>query len=117
MGVGPGAHGRLTLDGVRTATVAHRRIADYVAGVSGRTPWSERDAQTAADAAEERLLLALRTTEGAPVTLLSALGLSAECAPVADLIADGFLMLKADRLIATERGRTVLDGVLKALLT
>ena len=117
MGVGPGAHGRLTLDGVRTATVAHRRIADYVAGVSGLTPWSERDAQTAADAAEERSLLALRTTEGAPVALLSALGLSPEDAPVADLIADGFLMLKADRLITTERGRPVLDGVLKALLT
>ena len=31
--------------------------------------------------------------------------------------ADGFLMLKAERLIATERGRPVLDGVLKALLT
>lgn len=117
LGLGPGAHGRLTLDGVRTATVAHHRIADYVAGVSGLTPWSERDAQTAADAAEERLLLALRTTEGAPVALLSALGLSAERAPVADLIADGFLMLKAERLIATERGRPVLDGVLKALLT
>lgn len=117
LGVGPGAHGRLTLDGVRTATVAHRRIADYVAGVSGLTPWSERDAQTAADAAEERLLLALRTTEGAPVALLSALGLSPEGAPVADLIADGFLTLKAERLIATERGRPVLDGVLKALLT
>lgn len=117
LGLGPGAHGRLTLDGVRTATVAHRRIAGYVAGVSGLTPWSERDAQTAADAAEERLLLALRTTEGAPVALLSALGLSAERAPVADLIADGFLMLKTERLIATERGRPVLDGVLKALLT
>ncbi|MEW6538311.1 MAG: radical SAM family heme chaperone HemW [Pseudomonadota bacterium] len=117
LGVGPGAHGRLTLDGVRTATVAHRRIADYVAGVSGLTPWSERDAQTAADAAEERLLLALRTTEGAPVALLSTLGLSPEDAPVAHLIGDGFLMLKADRLIATERGRPVLDGVLKALLT
>ncbi|KIC60797.1 coproporphyrinogen III oxidase [Brevundimonas nasdae] len=117
LGVGPGAHGRLTLDGVRTATVAHRRIADYVAGVLDRTPWSERDAQTAADAAEERLLLALRTTEGAPVALLSALGLSPEGAPVADLIGDGFLTLKAERLIATERGRPVLDGVLKALLT
>lgn len=117
LGVGPGAHGRLTLDGVRTATVAHRRIADYAAGVSGLTPWSEQDPQTPADAAEERLLLALRTTEGAPVALLSALGLSPEDAPVADLIADGFLMLKADRLIASERGRPVLDGVLKALLT
>lgn len=117
LGLGPGAHGRLTLDGVRTATVAHRRIADYVAGVSAGTPWSDRDAQSHADAAEERFLLALRTTEGAPVALLSALDLSPTRAPVADLIADGFLMLQDGRLIATARGRPVLDGVLKALLT
>ncbi|WP_425986510.1 radical SAM family heme chaperone HemW [Brevundimonas sp. TWP1-2-1b1] len=117
LGLGPGAHGRLTLDGVRTATVAHRRIADYVVGVSAGTPWSDRDAQSPADAAEERFLLALRTTEGAPVGLLSALDLSPARAPVADLIADGFLMLQDDRLIATARGRPVLDGVLKALLT
>ena len=117
LGLGPGAHGRLTLDGVRTATVAHRRIADYVAGVSAGTPWSDRDAQTPADAAEERFLLALRTTEGAPVGLLTALDLSPARAPVSDLIADGFLMLQDDRLIATASGRPVLDGVLKALLT
>jgi len=117
LGLGPGAHGRLTLDGVRTATVAHRRIADYVAGVSAAAPWSDRDAQTSADAAEERFLLALRTTEGAPTALLSPLGLSPDRAPVAGLIADGFLILQNDRLIATARGRPVLDGVLKALLT
>ena len=29
LGLGPGAHGRLTLDGVRTATVAHRRIGEH----------------------------------------------------------------------------------------
>ena len=117
LGLGPGAHGRLTLDGVRTATVAHRRIADYVAGVATNTPWVDREAQGPADAAEERLLLGLRTTEGAPVALLSPLNLSAVRAPVADLIADGFLQLQNDRLIATTRGRPVLDGVLKALLT
>jgi oxygen-independent coproporphyrinogen-3 oxidase len=117
LGLGPGAHGRLTLDGVRTATVAHRRIADYVAGVHEGAPWASCDAQPSAEAAEERLLLGLRTTEGAPAALLSTLGLSLERAPVADLIADGFLILQDDQLIATPRGRPVLDGVLKALLT
>lgn len=117
LGLGPGAHGRLTLGGVRTATVAHRRIADYVAGVEAGAPWSDREDLTPADAAEERLLLALRTTEGAPADLLSALDLSLETAPVLDLIADGFLTLRRGRLIATERGRPVLDGVLKVLLT
>jgi len=117
LGLGPGAHGRLTLDGVRTATVAHRRIGDYVAGVGQDAPWSEREALTRADAAEERLLLALRTTEGAPSSLLADLDLAPDRAPVADLVADGFLALTAGHLVATPKGRPVLDGVLKALLT
>lgn len=117
LGLGPGAHGRLTLDGVRTATVAHRRIADYVSGVASGAPWSDREALSPRDAAEERLLLGLRTTEGAPAALLKALDLSGEDGPVADLVAEGFLTMRAGRLIATPRGRPVLDGVLKALLT
>lgn len=117
LGLGPGAHGRLTLDGVRTATVAHRRIADYVSGVASGAPWSDREVLSSRDAAEERLLLGLRTTEGAPAALLKALDLSGEDGPVADLVAEGFLTMRAGRLIATPRGRPVLDGVLKALLT
>jgi oxygen-independent coproporphyrinogen-3 oxidase len=117
LGLGPGAHGRLTLDGVRTATVAHRRIADYVSGVASGAPWSDREALSSRDAAEERLLLGLRTTEGAPAALLAALDLSGADGPVADLVAEGFLTMRAGRLIATPRGRPVLDGVLKALLT
>ncbi len=117
LGLGPGAHGRLTLDGVRTATVAHRRIADYVAGVATQAPWAERDALSSADAAEERLLLGLRTVEGVPTSLLAELNLSPASPPVSDLIADGFLTVSSGRLIATARGRPVLDGVLKALLT
>lgn len=117
LGLGPGAHGRLTLDGVRTATVAHRRIADYVAGVAARTPWVEREALSPADAAEERLLLGLRTVEGVPIGLLTDLGLEPGSPPVADLTAGGFLALSNGRLVATPRGRPVLDGVLKALLT
>ena len=117
LGLGPGAHGRLTLEGRRTATVARRRIADYVAGVRAGTPWTECERLDAAGAAEERLLLGLRTVEGAPVRLLASLGLSAEAGAAADLVADGFLTVTAGRLIATPRGRPVLDGVLKALLT
>ena len=117
LGLGPGAHGRLTLEGVRTATVAHRRIADYVAGVARQEPWFEREALETRDAAEERLLLGLRTVEGASRDLLGALDMSPETAPLADLIADGFLSLAEGRLAATDRGRPVLDGVLKALLT
>jgi putative oxygen-independent coproporphyrinogen III oxidase len=117
LGVGPGAHGRLTLAGVRTATVAHRGIGPYVAGVAAGSPWTERQPQTPAEAAEEQVLLGLRTVEGVPLSHLAALGLTPGAAPLADLIADGFLVRVTDRVAATPRGRPVLDAILKVLLT
>lgn len=117
LGLGPGAHGRLTLEGVRTATVAHRRIGDYVAGVEAGVPWAEVEALDERGAAEEALLLGLRTVEGAAGRHLATLGLSAEHGPLADLIEEGFVTLSSGRLVATARGRPLLDAVLGRLLT
>lgn len=113
----PGAHGRLTLDGVRTATVAHRGIADYTTGVAANAPWTERDNQSPLEAAEERLLLGLRTVEGVSLTDLAALDLSPDRGRLADLLADGFLTRTDEHIAATATGRPLLDAVLKALLT
>lgn len=113
VGVGPGAHGRLTLDGARTATVAHRGIADYVAGVETRAPWTERTALDAAEADEERVLLGLRTVEGVEAGALTRLGLDGG---VDGLVEDGFLIRRGSRVVATAKARPVLDGVLRALL-
>ena len=116
LGLGPGAHGRLTLEGARTATVAHKGIGDYVAGVAAGAPWSERETQSARDAAEEKVLLGLRTVEGVALADLAALGRPMGAEPLAGLIGDGFLTVKAGRVCATATGRPVLDGVLRSLL-
>lgn len=116
VGVGPGAHGRVTLAGTRTATVAHRSIAGYIGGVAEGSPWAERTGQSPLEAAEERILLGLRTVEGVPADLLARLGLSPDAGPLGALIADGFLAETSGRIAATASGRPVLDGVLKALL-
>ena len=113
VGVGPGAHGRLTLDGARTATVAHRGIADYLAGVGAGQPWSEDQQLSPPEADEERLLLGLRTVEGVDRGLIEAMGLT----PRADALSDqGLLVESGGRIAATAHGRQVLDGVLRALL-
>ena len=117
LGLGPGAHGRLTLTGERTATVAHRRIPDYVAGVAAGTPWVEQETLDPQGAAEELVLLGLRTVEGVSLTTLQILSLSDQTAPLADLLADGFLTLTQGRVAATASGRPVLDAVLRTLLT
>ncbi|WP_309627013.1 radical SAM family heme chaperone HemW [Brevundimonas sp.] len=117
VGIGPGAHGRLTLDGVRTATVARRRIADYVEGVAAGTPWSEHETQDPRAAAEERLLLGLRTVEGVTLADLADLAALDLTTRVDGLVEDGFLAVADGRVAATATGRPVLDAVLKALLT
>ncbi len=117
VGVGPGAHGRLTQDGMRVASVARHRIADYVAGVASGEPWIERQALHGREAAEERLLLGLRTTEGVPLVLLESLELDPGSARVTSLVDGGFVAVADGRLAATARGRPVLDAVLKTLLT
>lgn len=117
LGLGPGAHGRLTLNGVRTATVAHRGIADYVTGVAGGAPWSEHQPLSPTDAAEEKVLLGLRTVEGVALAELDTLGRTVGRGALADLIADGFLEVEAGRVRATAMGRPVLDSVLGKLLT
>jgi putative oxygen-independent coproporphyrinogen III oxidase len=117
MGVGPGAHGRLTLDGVRTATVAHRGVGAYVAGVAARSPWAQEDRLDALATAEERILLGLRTVEGAALADLARLGRSTGSGSLGSLIEDGFLEAQAGQVTATASGRPVLDAVLKVLLT
>ena len=67
-------------------------------------------------AAEERVLLGLRTVEGVALEYLAVLDRSVTAGPLAGLIADGFLTMAAGRVVATAAGRPVLDGVLRALL-
>ena len=114
LGVGPGAHGRLTLTGARTATVGQRKVPDYISAVRETgVGWAEVEPLSPVEAAEERLMLGLRTTEGVAQAALAPLDLKARILP---LVQDGFLSITESRLTATPRGRKVLDAVLRALL-
>ena len=114
VGAGPGAHGRLTIDGARVATVAHARAADYIAAVE-RTGLGleDREILGAVAAAEERLMLGLRVSEGVPLAELRALAL----ARLDELAQAGLLVRRNDRLVATPSGRLVLDRVISELVT
>lgn len=117
VGVGPGAHGRLTLHGVRTATEAARKVGDYVARV-GETSLGFRDPEplSPVEAAEERLLMGLRTYEGVGFEELAALGLTAGHPAVVGLVEQGLLAADPKGLRATPAGRFVLDGVTRDLI-
>jgi oxygen-independent coproporphyrinogen-3 oxidase len=116
LGVGPGAHGRLSQNGSRTATATASRVADYIArveatgvGVTDRSRLSPREVAT------ERLLMGLRTDEGVVWSELAALALGPGHRVVTDLAAGGWLAVGSERLAATAKGRRVLDHITGAL--
>jgi oxygen-independent coproporphyrinogen-3 oxidase len=112
LGVGPGAHGRLTRAGVRMATEAALAIPDYLARVRETgSGLSLTETLSPEAAAEERLLMGLRTVEGVSIAELSALPLS----KLPDLEQAGFVRQLGGRLYATALGRPVLDRVIAEL--
>ena len=118
VGAGPGAHGRLTLEGVRTATQAADRPADYIRRV-GETGvgFASREALSPIEAAEERVLLGLRIEAGVPFAELTALRLSAGHPTVRRLAELGLIAPDPLRLRATPAGRRVLDSLTAELAT
>ncbi|WP_322112132.1 radical SAM family heme chaperone HemW [Arboricoccus pini] len=121
-GIGPGAHGRLTLaDGRRVATRTERLPERWLRNV-------ERDGHalvettivTDGEQVVECLMMGLRLSEGVSLTRLERLrgleGPRLDPAALRMLVDGGFVRLTGDRLVATASGRAMLDAVLRRLL-
>ena len=121
IGVGPGAHGRLTMGDVKYATRQRRTPERWLVAVETAGIGIEQMAAIDRDSAvEEMLMMGLRLTEGVARTRLErAAGREAEALfgnNLAPLVEGGFLTLDRDRLAATAIGRQRLNAVLAALL-
>ncbi|MBI3709460.1 MAG: coproporphyrinogen III oxidase, partial [Proteobacteria bacterium] len=121
VGVGPGAHGRLTIDGIKTATRQEKAPETWLAAVDARGHGTaERRAIAPDEAAREALLMGLRLAEGidgARFALATGRAL-ADCLDserLRRLIARGFVHRDASRLAATPQGRKVLNAVIAEL--
>ena len=117
-GVGPGAHGRLQLDGRRIATAAIRlpeRWRDAVARHSHGL--AEQTEITHADAAREHLLMNLRLTEGLDLAAYEQRwGARPAVGKIAPLVKQGLLAQDGDILRATPQGRLLLNALIAELL-
>lgn len=121
-GIGPGAHGRLTLGGIKQATRAHRapelwleRVRDHGHGAHGfeTVDFAERG--------REALMMGLRLAEGVPFSRIE----SETGAAFSDFVNpdrvriledEGLLTLAPGGLAATPQGRQKLNAVLSFLL-
>jgi putative oxygen-independent coproporphyrinogen III oxidase len=122
LGVGPGAHGRLTLDRVKHATRQIRAPETWLTAVESTGRGTEETTPlTAAQRFEELLMMGLRLTEGIPRTRFRA-ELDAEPEALLDprglqnLVEGGFVTLDFERLAATAAGRQRLNAVLAMLI-
>ncbi|HKP26288.1 MAG TPA: radical SAM family heme chaperone HemW [Dongiaceae bacterium] len=123
VGIGPGAHGRLTLGGDKVATRQHRAPEAWLDLVE-RDGHATRQSDLVArpERLSEILMMGLRLKEGVPLGRIeqeSALPFAqaVDAARLKRLIDGGFLALDGDRLAATQSGRQRLDAVLAALVT
>jgi oxygen-independent coproporphyrinogen-3 oxidase len=117
-GIGPGAHGRLTLDSTRFATEAERQPTPWLTRTLA-TPGSAEttDRLTADDRASEYLMFALRLREGASLSRFAALaGQPLSPSALAEVEALGLVARDGDRICTTDRGVMMLNGILRALL-
>ena len=121
-GIGPGAHGRVSVAGDLRATRRHR----------APEPWAERverqghgtthdDPVTPAERAREMLLMGLRLAEGIDETRFAlrtgmALDDAVEPGVLAQAIDAGYMTRAQGRMLATHEGRLRLDALLGALV-
>lgn len=116
-GIGPGAHGRLTLANGRMATETPLAPAAWLEAVETEgSGESLRSILSLQDQAAEYLMMSLRLQEGTDITRLSRLGCDLLPSRLSHLAELGLVDIADTRLRATASGRMVLNAVLRDLL-
>jgi putative oxygen-independent coproporphyrinogen III oxidase len=122
VGIGPGAHGRLTTGGGKFATRQHRAPEAWLDLVEKNGHATrQRGLVPRAERLNEMLMMGLRLKEGVPVARIEEesgqlLVQALDPARVQRLVDGGFLSLSEGSLAATRSGRQRLDAVLAALV-
>ena len=117
VGVGPGAHARLTIDGQRTALNTHlapqkwlESNAEFGHGIQ------ETEALSLEDQATEYLMMSMRLAEGSDLNRFEKMSSRISPSRLAQLQEMGMVNVEGKRLFATAKGRPVLNSVLAELL-
>ena len=118
VGVGPGAHGRLTHGGERVALASVRAPEAWLAAAEAGDPGvTAREAIGGPDQAIEMTMMGLRLAEGIDLGRYAALaGTALPDDRIAELDLLGLVERESGRLRTTAAGRPLLDAVLRRLL-
>ena len=116
-GIGPGAHGRLTINGQKLATVGWSMPDRWISTAERGDGTKDSTPLSALDQAQEYLLLGLRISEGIDLDRLTTFGRSyVDDNKIDELVSLGMVTRRGNRLAATSRGRLVLNAVIEELM-
>ena len=118
LGIGPGAHGRLTHARRRSATICYSNPKRWLDEVAKNSAEQSREALTRDDEATEFLLMGLRLREGIDPSRYALLaGKPLDQTSVEHLAAIGMITTDSGRLTVTDQGFRVLNSVTAELLS
>lgn len=113
VGIGPGAHGRVTQDGIRVATEQARMPAAWLRGDNRETT----ESLSGPDQAVEFLMMGLRVEGGIDLARFERLaGYPLPAAKISELQDMGLLTATETHISVSNQGFTLLNGVLRTLL-
>ncbi|SHH61038.1 oxygen-independent coproporphyrinogen-3 oxidase [Marivita hallyeonensis] len=112
VGVGPGAHGRVTVNGIRKATESWKQPEAWLKAVSDGTGIRSSSSLNQQDIADERLIMGLRLSEGLHIDDVSEI---LDEPRLHALIEDGLVWKSDTHIGATEKGRPLLNHLISQL--
>lgn len=117
VGVGPGAHGRLTLAGDRFASEAPKTPGAWLAlvesGAAGERP---RAKLALSERADEYLIMSLRLREGMEIDRYEAMtGRPLDAERLSGMTELGLIVKSGNRLSATDKGTMLLNAIIRDL--
>lgn len=117
VGIGPGAHGRITLGSQRNATVSERLPGEWLQRVETTGNAEEsRESLTGQEAAAEYLMMGLRVSDGISRDRFRKMGGDERREVLQDLCAQGLLFISEETVRTTATGRLLLNEVVRCLL-
>ncbi|MFV1439846.1 MULTISPECIES: radical SAM family heme chaperone HemW [unclassified Phaeobacter] len=117
LGIGPGAHGRLTIGGQRYATETYLQPGAWLNAAERTTGETSRTQLTSEESSAEYMMMGMRLVEGLDSDRFQEIsGRSLPAERISDLADIGMIEISGNRLRATDSGRAVLNAVLRELL-
>ena len=118
-GVGPGAHGRITLGQSRIATEAISDPQNWLNSVNTKgTGELEKIIQSNAERADEYLMMGLRLSDGISIQRYNnILGEGLNSNKINYLTDIGMIVVNNDKLATTKAGKPLLNAIIRELLT